>query len=70
MSEKTLRPEAATSAIAQVALIDILLDEDLLPRRDGVDRAWIAWLTDSIPTIGPPATLRGVGILEGMRATA
>ena len=70
MSEEPLRSRVAPHTVAPIALIDIVLDEDLPPRRDGVDRAWIDWLTDGIPKIGPPATLRGVGIWEGMRTTA
>lgn len=70
VSVEPLRTKAAPHATSPVALLDILLDEDLPPRRDGVDRAWMNWLTNSIPTIGPPPTVRGVGIWEGMRATA
>ena len=70
VSVEPLRAESAPHAASPVALLDIPLDEDLPPRQDGVDRAWIDWLTNSIPTIGPPATVRGLGILEGMHATA
>jgi len=54
MTEKTLRPEAAASAIAQVALKDIFVDEGLPPRRDDLEHVWTDWLQDSTPGIGPP----------------
>jgi hypothetical protein len=58
MSEQTLRPEAATSGIAQVALKDIFVDEGLPPRRDDLEHVWTDWLQDSTPGIGPPVALR------------
>jgi hypothetical protein len=58
MSEQTLRSEAATSAIAQVALKDIFVDEGLPPRRDDLEHLWTDWLKDSTPGIGPPVALR------------
>ena len=58
MTEKTLRPEAATRAMARVALRDIFVDEGLSPRRDDLEHVWTDWLKDSIPEIGPPVALR------------
>ena len=58
MSEQTLRPEAATSAVAQVALKDIVVAEGVPPRRDDLEHVWTDWLKDSSPGIGPPVALR------------
>jgi hypothetical protein len=66
MNEEPGCPKRAQHALSRVALVD----EGLPLRRDAVDRAWIDWLIDSIPGIGPPMTQRGVGIWEGMRVTA
>jgi hypothetical protein len=58
MNEQMLRSEAATSAIAQVALKDIVVAEGLPPKRDDLEHVWTDWLQDSSPGIGPPVTLR------------
>jgi hypothetical protein len=70
MNEEPGCPKRVQHALSRVAVVDLLVDDGLPLRRDAVDRAWIEWLTDSIPGIGPPKTLRGVDIWEGMRATA
>jgi len=70
MSEAPGCLQTASYAVSHFPLIAIVRDEARPPRPDGVDRAWIDWLTDGIPKIGPPSTLRGVGIWEGMRTTA
>jgi hypothetical protein len=70
MSEDPDCPSGAQHTVSRVALVGVLVDEGLLLRRDAVDRAWFDWLTDSTPGIGPPESLRGAGIGEGMRATA
>jgi hypothetical protein len=70
MNEEPGCPKRAQPALTRVAVVDLLVDDGLALRRDGLDRAWIDWLTDSIPGTGPPNPLRGVGIWEGMRATA
>jgi hypothetical protein len=69
MSGKTFSPGAATSAIAQVVLKDIVVDEGLPPRRDGLEHVWTDWLQDSTPGIGPPAALQAWASSEAMRAT-
>ena len=58
MNEQMLRSEAATSAIAQVALKDIVVAEGLPPKRDDLEHVWTDWLQDSSPGIGPPVALR------------
>ena len=51
---------AASHVVTPDALIDLLVGEAFSLRRGAVDRAWIAWLMDSIPGIGPPETFRNV----------
>lgn len=70
MNEEPGCTRSAQPAGSRVPLVDLLVDEGPALRRDAVDRAWIDWLTDSIPGIGPPKTVRDVGIWEEIPATA